>query len=78
MKISRRLGVMPKGIHGMYELIFRRLGPRKTQQERELFGPEDDMNSDENIKNIRKKSPLLGCTGRQASYDKRNAVCDSD
>jgi hypothetical protein len=45
---------MPEGISGMYELILKRLGPRKNQEEYELFGPKsnDDKDEEEMRRNV--------------------------
>jgi hypothetical protein len=45
---------MPKGISGMYELMLVRLGPRKTQEEIELFGAKEDIYDEDEEREMRK------------------------
>jgi hypothetical protein len=49
-KVSDRLKIMPKEISGMYELILQRLGPRKNQAERELFGERDGDEGEDQLR----------------------------
>ncbi|KAA8902942.1 hypothetical protein FN846DRAFT_954798 [Sphaerosporella brunnea] len=63
--LSERLKMMPKGIIGMYELILRRLGPRKDAEEIQLFGPKDENEDEKESLHIRKRVLTWVAMGRR-------------